>query len=310
MHNTETDGYDLSLEELRQLKIYDLREYALGIKFRYRIKMKFDAAMREYQKVLEAYLGSLNANTGITYADMSTIQYELGTIEFIKCNFSPAEKFFQESAESADLHGDQVRAEIGRFRVIHAQTYAEVIDYKIAYAEMQNCLETLFKLRDQEDNPDLCDLWIFNIKIHLFDLAVDMGDADEAKFRFEQYKESPHTIDNLEKDPPSKQSLLHFHSKQGRLFYVKKDFDKALESFAVFIDCDLSDWGKKDEEIAQNFKNSQHMARDYLLAGKILKEKGLHDRALEIFKAGMEFNPDHGNLCFQNKIQAELLQLN
>lgn len=190
--------------------------------------------------------------------------------------------------------------------MIYTKVFAEHVPYNIAFSAILNCHDKLQALRKQVGNPSLCDLWIRDVQAYLFDLAIDMNNSEEAELRSKLFKESPVTIRNLKYDLTSKQTLMALYSQQGRLSYIKNDLDKALEKLATFIDFDLSEWANKDEKFTYHYKSFQHMARDYLVVGKILIEKGFRNRALEIFKAGLELNPDHGNFCFQKKILAEL----
>ncbi|PTN12490.1 hypothetical protein [Nitrosomonas aestuarii] len=302
----EVEQKDFSIEQLRKLKTSLLRSYAGQIRDRYRRKGKLKEAAERYEKVLSVYLESLRNNTGITYADVSEIQYELGTIKFLRCETQSAVALFEESAKNADLNNDPVRAEIGKFRAMHAKLFAQEISYEQAYDEMIESLDRLASLNNQGNETHLCEGWIHNIQSHIFDLAIDMKNIKEAKLRNDQFLESPPYIVNLNQNPPNRFLLIATHSKRVRILFIEGKFDEALKQFAIYLDVDLSEWGERDTQNIPTSKDIQDIARDYLYAGICLKKKGLDDKAQEVFKAGLELDPYNANCYFQKRIRAEM----
>lgn len=298
---------DLSIEELRTLNADYLRRYVSTIRPRYREKDLLEDATRENEKVIQYFYEILDTDMGITAQDLSKLEYEQGYIEFLKGNYERSVDYFEKSAENALKAEDLAGAEVGKFRVAHTRVFAQNIDLQDAYTAYMTHLENLLALYQKTASP-LAKSFIMNIRGRLLELAVDMGNVEEAELRYSQFLEDDRA---KELEPGSQNRDNHMRLKlsyEGSVLFLKQDYETALKQYALFLDVDLSEWGEQDVGVVESQRNSQENARDYLYAGQCLLALDMKEKAKEVFDQGMSLDPIKANHFYQSRIDLLLDQ--
>lgn len=296
-----------SIEELKNKPANFLKAHVENVSMNYRRKNQFDIAFRENEKCLIVFKEKLAAgDTGLTYADLSKLEYEQGYIEFLLGHYESSVKLFGDSAISSEKADDPVGVEIGKFRMTHTKVFANTTHLEDARKEMILSFNRLSELLEEGYNASRCGNWMFNIEGRLFDLAIELHNVEDAEEYFSRFLEHPSTQDNLASDAPNSRTLLNKFSREGRLNYIRGAYDEALGNFAAFLEVDLSQWGAKDDRITVDLEDVQEVSRDYLYAGRCLRQKGLEAQAERAFEGGLAQNPHNANHYFQDKIREEI----
>lgn len=309
--------YSHSIEHIRSMTDGTLINYENKLE-RLRRKAVFDVAIREYRKVYPEFLRRVeDTNSNIDYAKLSKVEFEIGYIDFLICEFDEAIQAFEKSAQSSLKANDHAREEIANFRVIHTQYVAGVLLAKQAHELMVASRDRFYALskqyRDKGNDTEAsrCDNWVYNVQGRLFDVVSNDGNIELSEKYYTSFLNDSSTIDLLSQDPPEITRMIEKLSKEGRVAYVKENYQEALESFSQYLQSEpLLEYGQPEKDYAEYAHTSslQELSRDYLFAGKSLIALDKSDASRQVLADGKKIDSKNGNLVFHRKID-ELLKI-
>ena len=137
----------------------------------------------------------------------------------------------------------------------------------------------------------------------LFDVACALSNVELAK----QQKEVFLASKRVQRNPDDKHHRWVKLDMDARIAMLEKKWEKALGSFASFLDVDLSTWGKKDPELLAYANGTERLARSYRDAGIAQYSLGKTSGARKTWRRGMACRDDAANGPYKQDI-AKLLQ--
>ena len=304
------DTLSKTLEDLRSMKPQALRIYLDKVQKKYRRHNKLEEALREYyklQQVFEEMIGKEEG--GVEYTDLSISEYEIGHTNFLINNIDESVIYFRKSALNSKNGGDRIGEVIAKYWSIRAQFLSKRISAEEAKAPMQEALYNFTVLKEEYDHTgndakaQKCDNWVYNIPCHLFDLAIDMENIEDAEFYFKKFCEHHTTRDLLSKEPPEPGRLIDKLSREARLFLLQKNYQDALNNIAAFINLSSIGLFPPENSLFEKASSTPGVARNYLIAGNALRALGRVEDSKMIFEIGLQLPPDNANHIFQDEIQ-------
>ena len=307
----ERRSFDESLEQLRNQSISELRDYAEDIRPRYRDDGCLEDAAREYEKVRQAFYERLDVVSGINHRDLDRLEFELGYVEFLRGRYSSSTDYFRSSGENARKAGNPVGHAVATFRVLHNQVFDEVISFSDARVEMESVLNLLSTLYIDDPSNGLARNFIFNIKGRLFDLDIELQEAEKAQTRHAQLAADEMTQEALASGNTDKIAAteLAIASREARISMISELPEQALAKFAKFIAvAGLDAFGSINESWLKVLPSTQEMSRDFLFTGDCLRETGKYELAEVVYLAGLDQSPELANHYYQVRLRRGLRQ--
>lgn len=299
--------------ELKTIKNFNdklLLKYDLAVEMKLRREGQIQEALQEYLKMYPVFLERIEKpESTISYKRLSKIEFEMGYIEFLLCHFDDAVKYFNKSSETALKDNDTVGSEIGNFRVIHTQYVGGMLEAPEARERMLKSNDSFYTMASRfnkngnESEATRCRNWVFNIEGRLFGIAINESNVEDAERYYKSFMSEQSTQNLLSSDPVDPGRMILKLSKNGRLSYIKNNFQESLSFFSQYLNASLSEFGAANIELVDHASGIQEITRDYLFAGKALLALGNKEKAKEVFEAGMKLNPDDGNRTFQIKME-------